>query len=397
MALSRQSRLALDATMRERQGPPEPGRSDFTDSMGLAASEVAAAIGVHEAAADPHPGYTTATELSTAVSTAINALIAGAPGVLDTIDELAAALGDDPNFATTITTLLAAKAPLASPAFTGNPTAPTQSVGDNSTKLATTAYADAAAGTPANDSVTNAKLANMAVNTVKARKTAGTGDPEDCSLSELLDFIGSAAQGDILYRGASGWARLPAGTANNVLITAGAGFNPAWGVVPSGAGGAMTLLAAPAVVSGGAATVLTLPGLDLSLYKSIMLFFELENATASAATISLFLSGDTTTTNYYREAMTVSSTTVGANRSNDAAIIVLAANDTATGTLIAQMARDSKVRTQVLSSQNAPVSIAMRNSFHARNVTGNMTDVTLSSSVANSLANGCRLTAFGVN
>jgi hypothetical protein len=35
---------------------------------------------------------------------------------------------------------LAAKAPLASPALTGNPTAPTQSSGDNSTKIATTAY-----------------------------------------------------------------------------------------------------------------------------------------------------------------------------------------------------------------------------------------------------------------
>lgn len=34
------------------------------------------------------------------------------------------------------------KAPLASPALTGNPTAPTQSASDNSTKLATTAYTD---------------------------------------------------------------------------------------------------------------------------------------------------------------------------------------------------------------------------------------------------------------
>jgi hypothetical protein len=42
--------------------------------------------------------------------------------------------------------LLLAKADLASPAFTGNPTAPTQTAGDNSTKLATTAYADAAGG-----------------------------------------------------------------------------------------------------------------------------------------------------------------------------------------------------------------------------------------------------------
>jgi hypothetical protein len=49
----------------------------------------------------------------------VNAVIAAAPAALNTLDELAAALGDDANFATTITTSLAAKAPLASPTFTG--------------------------------------------------------------------------------------------------------------------------------------------------------------------------------------------------------------------------------------------------------------------------------------
>lgn len=57
------------------------------------------------------------------LSTAIVALIAAsAPSTLDTLQELAAALGNDPNFATTITTALGLKAPLASPAFTGTPT-----------------------------------------------------------------------------------------------------------------------------------------------------------------------------------------------------------------------------------------------------------------------------------
>ncbi len=41
---------------------------------------------------------------------------------------------------------LALKAPLASPGLTGSPTAPTKSALDNSTKIATTAYADAAVG-----------------------------------------------------------------------------------------------------------------------------------------------------------------------------------------------------------------------------------------------------------
>jgi hypothetical protein len=45
---------------------------------------------------------------------------------------------------TDLQTALDAKAPLASPALTGNPTAPTQTAGNNSTRLATTAFVQAA-------------------------------------------------------------------------------------------------------------------------------------------------------------------------------------------------------------------------------------------------------------
>jgi hypothetical protein len=86
------------------------------------------------------PGTNTTQLANTAfVVAAINALIAAAPGALDTLDELAAALGDDANFASTITTLLALKAPLASPTFTGTPAAPTAPLGTNTTQLATMA------------------------------------------------------------------------------------------------------------------------------------------------------------------------------------------------------------------------------------------------------------------
>ena len=43
------------------------------------------------------------------VAAAIGALIDAAPGAMDTLNELAAALGDDPNFATTVTNALAGK------------------------------------------------------------------------------------------------------------------------------------------------------------------------------------------------------------------------------------------------------------------------------------------------
>ena len=50
--------------------------------------------------------------LAAMISAAVNAVVASAPGTLDTLDELAAALGDDPNFATTVTSALAGKQPL---------------------------------------------------------------------------------------------------------------------------------------------------------------------------------------------------------------------------------------------------------------------------------------------
>jgi len=85
---------------------------------------------------------TNTTQIATTsfVSTAVANLVDAAPATLDTLNELAAALGDDPNFATTVSTSLGTKAPLASPALTGTPTAPTAAVGTNTTQLATTAF-----------------------------------------------------------------------------------------------------------------------------------------------------------------------------------------------------------------------------------------------------------------
>jgi len=77
------------------------------------------------------------------VKAALALLVDSSPATLDTLNELAAALGDDPNFATTMTTALGLKAPLASPAFTGNPTAPTPATSDNDTSIATTAFVKA--------------------------------------------------------------------------------------------------------------------------------------------------------------------------------------------------------------------------------------------------------------
>ena len=53
-------------------------------------------------------------------SNIIAAITDSAPALLNTLDELALAIGDDENFSTTITTSIATKAPIANPSLTGN-------------------------------------------------------------------------------------------------------------------------------------------------------------------------------------------------------------------------------------------------------------------------------------
>ena len=54
------------------------------------------------------------------VDTEVSNLVAAAPGALDTLNELAAAIGDDANFSTTVTNSIATKLPLAGGTMTGN-------------------------------------------------------------------------------------------------------------------------------------------------------------------------------------------------------------------------------------------------------------------------------------
>lgn len=116
----------------------------------------------HIAAADPHTQYAqkdsptfsgvpkaptaaagnNTTQLATTafVQAALVALISGAPATLDTLKEIATAINNDPAFGTTMNNALALKAPLASPALTGTPTAPTAAQTTNNTQIATTAF-----------------------------------------------------------------------------------------------------------------------------------------------------------------------------------------------------------------------------------------------------------------
>jgi len=82
----------------------------------------------------------TAADITAAINTAITNLVDGSVAQLDTLNELSNALGDDANFAATVTTALAARLELAGGTLTGNLTlagAPT-----NSLHAATKQYVD---------------------------------------------------------------------------------------------------------------------------------------------------------------------------------------------------------------------------------------------------------------
>ena len=85
----------------------------------------------------------------------INSLIDSAPGALNTLNELAAALGDDANFSTTVTNSIATKLPLTGGTLTGALTMSVSPTVNNARILvqrsgddASIAFADNASGTP---------------------------------------------------------------------------------------------------------------------------------------------------------------------------------------------------------------------------------------------------------
>lgn len=95
-------------------------------------------------------------------------------------------------------------------------------------------------------SITYAKMQNVsATSRILGRRTAGAGSVEECTLTQVLDFVGSAAQGDILYRGASSWSRLGAGTSGHFLKTNGAAADPSWAAASGGGTSAGELVCFP--------------------------------------------------------------------------------------------------------------------------------------------------------
>ncbi len=71
------------------------------------------------------------------------------------------------------------------------------------------------------------------MNTTRAlgRNTAGSGDVEEVTASQILEWLGTA-QGQIAYRSAAGWQTLSPSTSGYRLETRGVGADPVWTIPP---------------------------------------------------------------------------------------------------------------------------------------------------------------------
>jgi hypothetical protein len=92
-------------------------------------------------------------------------ILDGAPSALDTLNELAAAIGDDANFASSVTTSLSGKASTNSPTFTGAVTLPSNtSIGTvSSTEIGYVDGVTSAIQTQINTKTSTGKAIAMAI------------------------------------------------------------------------------------------------------------------------------------------------------------------------------------------------------------------------------------------
>lgn len=243
---------------------------------------------------------------------------------------------------------------------------------------------------------TYAKLqAVTATSRVLGRKTAGAGTIEELTLSDILDFVGSAAQGDILYRGSAGWVRLAAGTSGKFLKTQGAAADPMWDTPSGGGGSGAYTFVNSAVIAGAAATNLTISSLDLDADEEYVVRLEILNATAATPNISMFYNADTTAGNYDSQGTSFDGAGTTSARANTAVIGGLSASTSATFEIWLRRNLSAKVmaHAQVIRGTTTTM-FAQSFSTQWRTASTNVTGITINSSTASALAIGSKITVW---
>lgn len=155
------------------------------------------------------------------------------PSLADVLNKIQAALGITGSFNFTTPAQAAALAPLANPALTGNPTAPTQAALTNNTRLATTAYADAA-------DALHAPLASPALTGTPTSTTSAGGS----AVAQIATVFNARPVVNILDARFAGGADPTGATDSSPAIQAAINALPATGGIvycPGGAGTSYSL------------------------------------------------------------------------------------------------------------------------------------------------------------
>jgi hypothetical protein len=208
------------------------------------------------------------------VDTQVASLVDSAPGTLDTLNELAAALGDDPNYATTMTNALAAKLSLSGGTMTGaiamgankitglaDPTSSTDAANKNyidtmATSAGASATAAAASAAAAATSATSAASSATAANSSFVAVTGLTGSglvrdmgeitSTDTTTTTYINIATVAAAADLSASAAASSASAAATSATSAAASATAAATSATSAAASATAAATSAASAAA-------------------------------------------------------------------------------------------------------------------------------------------------------
>lgn len=201
-------------------------RSSLSGSTGISYNSTTGAIAVDSTIA-------TKTYADSAAAAAAAAIVDSAPATLDTLNELAAALGDDPNFATTVTTALGNKlntADFTSTADTWLGTKTTTNLAEGTNLYYTSARANSDFDTRLATKTTTDLAEGTNLYYTDARVTTRINNTSIDALSDVVITTGSAGQ--MIYYNGTAWvnsaivdspninrfSRTNAGTGSNAVL-----------------------------------------------------------------------------------------------------------------------------------------------------------------------------------
>lgn len=178
-------------------------KSNLVAAINELYAALADASGINDAVTSTDSGWSS-TKTSTEITARISAIVDAAPGTLDTLNELAAALGDDPAFATTVTGQIATKA--------------------NDNAVVHLTGAETIAGTKTFSSAPSVPDASFTTGKVTGLDTALAGKAAVTHSHVLTDLSNSTAVGRSVLGAAdaaAGRAAIGAGTSNLTIGTTG--------------------------------------------------------------------------------------------------------------------------------------------------------------------------------